>query len=118
MKIMSIDDSVLEFMGGIEQNSLSHLLRYNENDDDSLEIIQNSHYYDNDFLTSHLKSNADKFCILSTNIQAVKSKFNELEAFVHKGEITLWASSRHRCWGWSGSFPCTMVFSTDKMFLI
>ncbi len=83
MKIMSIDDSVLEFMGGIEQNSLSHLLRYNENDDDSLEIIQNSHYYDNDFLTSHLKSNADKFCILSTNIQAVKSKFNELEAFIH-----------------------------------
>ncbi len=83
MQNMSMDDSVLEFMGGSEQNSLSHLLRYNENDDDSIEVIKNSHYYNNDLLTPYLKSNVDKFCILSTNIQAVKSKFSELEAFVH-----------------------------------
>ena len=77
------DDAFLSYLGG-NQNNLSNVLSTNENNDENheLQVIQCSSYYDIDKFTILANSNTNSFSILSSNIQSINAKFNELEMFV------------------------------------
>ncbi len=45
-------------------------------------IISHSSYYDYDNLVSALNKNKNQFSILSTNIQCIQTKFDELKIFI------------------------------------
>ena len=82
---MSLDDAFLKYQGGIEKNSLIHILDSNtEEEDDTNEpnIIRHSPYYDHDKLVPTLQKNKNCFSILSTNIQAINTKYAELNIFI------------------------------------
>jgi len=80
------DEAFLRAQGGVNQNSLNSKLNIDniENDEnDQIQIIKHSSYYDNDKLNSLIKSNNNSFSILSTNIQSLNAKFDELNIFVN-----------------------------------
>ena len=69
-------------IGGIRINDLNNILHTNEFDSVELQATRRSSYYDLDNFDK-LTSSSDKcFSILSTNIQSITAKCNELEAFV------------------------------------
>ena len=71
-------------MGGTPVNSLTYVLHTNNADDildDNLDITD-SLYYDYNQFHRLLQPNKNNFSILSSNIQSLHAKFNELEAFV------------------------------------
>ncbi len=80
---MSVDSDILQSYGGIANNSLNNVLKLDNNDDTDGEnqvcVINHSPYYDNDLLIPHLQSKKESFCILSTNIESIHSKFSDLE---------------------------------------
>ena len=66
-------------------NSLVHLLDSNDTDDNNEVpiIVKHSAYYgENDF--SSMLANKAGLTILSGNIQSIKAKFDELEAFINR----------------------------------
>ena len=65
-------------------NSLVHLLDSNDTDDNNeVPIVKHSAYYgENDF--SSMLANKAGLTILSGNIQSMKAKFDELEAFINR----------------------------------
>ena len=65
-------------------NSLVHLLDSNDTDDNNeVPIVKHSAYYgENDF--SSMLANKAGLTILSGNIQSIKAKFDELEAFINR----------------------------------
>ena len=65
-------------------NSLVHLLDSNDTDDNNeVPIVKHSAYYgENDF--SSMLANKAGITILSRNIQSIKAKFDELEAFINR----------------------------------
>ena len=65
-------------------NSLVHLLDSNDTDDNNeVPIAKHSAYYgENDF--SSMLANKAGLTILSGNIQSIKAKFDELEAFINR----------------------------------
>ena len=77
------DEAFLSYLGG-NQNNLSNVLSKNENIDENheLQVIRCSSYYDIDNFTILANSNTNSFSILSSNIQSINAKFNELEMFV------------------------------------
>ena len=77
------DEAFLSYLGG-NQNNLSNVLSTNENNDENheLQVIRCSSYYDIDKFTILANSNTNSFSILSSNIQSINAKFNELEMFV------------------------------------
>ncbi len=79
------DDQFLQALGGVKNNSLVQNLDTNnsENDeDDYIQIIRQSSYYDKDKLDNLLKSTRKCFSVFSTNIQNIKTKFDELKIFL------------------------------------
>ena len=48
------------------------------------QIIRHSSYFDYDKFNELIINKNDRFSVLSTNIQSINSKFNELEAFVEE----------------------------------
>ena len=84
---MSLDNTILQAFGGVQNNSLPNVLNvYDENDNNNeLHVINHSPYYDNDMLVNHLQNEQNKFNILSTNIESILAKFNEFEIFI--GEL-------------------------------
>ena len=48
------------------------------------QTIRHSSYYDYDKFNELIVHKNDHFSVLSTNIQSINSKFNELEAFVEE----------------------------------
>ena len=71
-------------MGGTPVNSLTHVCHTNNADDildDNLDITDSLYYHYNQFHRL-LQPNKNNFSILSSNIQSLHAKFNELEAFV------------------------------------
>ena len=65
-------------------NSLVHLLDSNDTDDNNeVPIVKHSAYYgENDF--SSMLANKAGLTILSGNIQSIKAKFDELDAFINR----------------------------------
>ena len=85
---MTLGEALLSNVGGTSANSLTHILELNnveENSDNQNLILQESPYYDCDSfktLIHPVDINTNNFSILSTNIQSIHAKFNELQAFV------------------------------------
>ena len=77
------NEAFLSYLGG-GQNNLRNVLSTNKNNDENNEpqVIQCSSYYDIDKFTILANSNTNSFSILSSNIQSINAKFNELEIFV------------------------------------
>ena len=72
----------LSHIGGIRNNDLNNILHTNEFDSVELQTTRRSSYYDLDSFHKLTSSTNKCFSILSTNIQSINAKFNELEAFV------------------------------------
>ena len=81
---MSLDESILKYMGGTSANSLAHILQPQNTEEhiENMLLIRDSPYYDCNSFKSLITSNTKYFSILSTNIQSLHAKFNELQAFV------------------------------------
>ena len=85
---MTLGEALLSNLGGTSAHSLTHILELNnveENSDNQNLILQESPYYDCDSfktLIHPVDINTNNFSILSTNIQSIHAKFNELQAFV------------------------------------
>ncbi len=80
-----LDKDFLQHVGGVENNSFINILHADTDDDDNgdqPQIISHSLYYDTDNLISTLTQNKNNFCILSTNIQSLRAKFDELNIFI------------------------------------
>ena len=81
----TLDNDILKFHGGSDTNSLCNIMQFNNEDDDEgnpLQVIKHSSYYDNKF-NSIIDQHKGNFCILSTNIQSINTKFDELYAYIH-----------------------------------
>ena len=78
------DKDFLQFYGGFECNSLGHVLQLDEEgyDNNEIQVFKHSPYYDEESLHDLLKSKKGQFCILSTNIESIFAKFDELKLFV------------------------------------
>ena len=78
------DKDFLQFFGGLEGNSLGHVLQLDEEgyDKNEIQVVKHSPYYDQESLYTLLKSKTDQFCLLSTNIESIFAKFDELKLFV------------------------------------
>ena len=83
----TLDDNILRFHGGSDINSLCNIIQFNNDDDDDegnpLQIIKHSPYYDDDKFKSIIDQHKGNFCILSTNIQSINAKFDELFAYIN-----------------------------------
>ena len=75
------DEIFLKNLGGIQQNSLNHILQ-----DTDINYTHISSYYDTDSFNKlvNAKNSKRRFSLLSTNIQSINSKFSELEAYILK----------------------------------
>ena len=82
---MVIDETFLQFTGGISNSCLNNILSFGNTIDENneLPIIRRSSYYDFDKFNSLAQTNGEQFSILSSNIQSINAKFSELEAFVN-----------------------------------
>ena len=84
---MITDKTFLLYTGGNDIFFLNNILdinsNNNNNENNELPLICRSSYYDFDKFYSVAKNNNKHFSILSSNIQSIKAKFSELEAFVN-----------------------------------
>ena len=81
---MSLDEQILKNRGGVLNNSLINIMDSDTDDDsDQLQVLRHSPYQDFDMMSSALKDKKNAFSLLSSNIQGIKSKINELKIFVH-----------------------------------
>ena len=80
---VTTDEAFLSYLGGC-QNNLIIVLSTNESNDENNEpqVTRCSSYYDIDKFTFLANSNSNRFSILSSNIQSINAKNNELEIFV------------------------------------
>ena len=78
---MSLNDLILQNFGGVGQNSLITSLESNSEDNEP-DIINHSYYYDNDSLMEFMNEYGDSFTILSSNINFIHAKFDELETII------------------------------------
>ena len=79
---MTFDEAFLSYVGGIHNNDLKTVLDINDIETNEPQTIRHSSYYDYDKFNELIVHKNDHFSVLSTNIQSINSKFNELEAFV------------------------------------
>ena len=85
--MLDSDYQYLQHYGGIHTNCLNKVLHHSDDenfDNDSLQIMKTSSYYDTDNFKSLLNTKTNNFGILSTNIQSVNAKLNEIEVFTQK----------------------------------
>ena len=74
--------NIFSLIRGIRNNDLNNILHINEFDSVELQTTRRSSYYDLDNFDKLTSSTHKCFSILSTNIQSINAKCNELEAFV------------------------------------
>ncbi len=81
-----LDKDFLQHVRGVENNSFINVLHTETDDDnetlDQLQIISHSPWYEDENIISTLSENKNKFNILSTNIQSIRAKFDELKIFI------------------------------------
>ena len=75
------DPMFLNTMGGVDLNSFSEIFDDDE-PDNSVTLINHSHYFDHDSVIKLSKEHTNNFIIFSTNIASIRSKFDELTIFV------------------------------------
>ena len=77
-----VDYNILSHIGGIEINSLTHVLDIEAPDE--FVTMHRSSYYDISEFKKLVSSSKKYFSILSLNVQSLNAKFNELEAFINE----------------------------------
>ena len=77
---MTDDELFLSYQGGVQPNSLQHVLQTQYDIQNPLQIMQGSSYYDTDPFKTLVGNKGHNFSIFSSNIQSINAKFNELEA--------------------------------------
>ena len=79
---LSLENDILNKHGGLEKNSLIHVLGKNPEDDLLIngepQTLEHSKYIDHDVLLDILTEKQNIFKILSLNCQSLRSKFNSL----------------------------------------
>ena len=81
------DQQLLSFAGGVNSNSLPHILQLNNNDKYETNMILHSHYYD---FSSLISTYTNYFSILSSNMQSINAKFYELQVYIEVMNHKLW----------------------------
>ena len=84
---MITDETFLQTSGGIEINSLNNVLDSNDlenNDNEHIQLIGHSSYYDKTKFENLIQSPQKCFSILSSNIQGISAKFDELKIFIEE----------------------------------
>ena len=83
---MITDSIFLEFAGGIHNNSLIKILNMKKQAGEMIitepNLIRQSSYYDYDKFKQLANTSQQCFTILSSNIQSINTKFDELKAYV------------------------------------
>ncbi len=72
---------------GVKVNSLKSILDLNQienNDNENVQLIRHSSYYDIEKFNNLIHSNPKCFSILGSNIQDIGAKFNELKIFIEE----------------------------------
>ena len=77
------NEDILEHFGGLNANSLVHLL-LNNTDNDEPDFMQLSSYHDDDSLNTLFNIKADSFSILSLNCQSLNAKFDQINIKVQQ----------------------------------
>ena len=79
----SLSETMLNNIGGMAANSLKNLLEPNldVNADEEPDLLQHSHYVNNDSLIQTLKDKVDVFKCISLNIQSLNAKINQLRIY-------------------------------------
>ena len=75
---------MLENYGGLQINSLNHIL--SSNNDEVPDVIQQSNYYDQESLAGIFTTNISSFNILSLNCQSIKAKIDEIKIKIKQWE--------------------------------
>ena len=99
--MMSLDESILGSFGGCDINSLKTYLHMNTDDNNELDAIKHSSYYDVNQFQTLLQTDASSFSILSTNIESVNSKITDIQIFVEllrQNNLELSAICLQECW--------------------
>ena len=81
---MVTNESMLENYGGLQINSLNHIL--SSNNDEVPDVIQQSNYYDQESLAGIFTTNISSFNILSLNCQSIKAKIDEIKIKIKQWE--------------------------------
>ena len=76
------DQQLLSFAGGVNSNSLTHILQLNNNDKYETNMLLHSHYYDFDQFSSLISTYTNYFSIFSSNIHSINAKFDELQVYI------------------------------------
>ena len=84
----SLDRAFLQCYGGISVNSLNETLHVNDDYDEQIDVIKHSSYYDTNLLKSTLASKKQCFTVLSSNIESINAKFNELQILIKQLQDT------------------------------
>ena len=83
-----------------ETTSLIHLLdRHNDEDSDEVPVLKHSPYYSEQKFTNLLKNKAG-LCILDLNVSNIFAKFDELESFINRVNVSnpISAICLNECW--------------------
>ncbi len=83
--ITKLDNTFLQNIGGVNGNSFVNMLNPEideECEENFPQIIYHSSYYDSGALSSTLQTCKNTFTILSTNIQFINAKIDELRLFI------------------------------------
>ena len=84
---MALDDAFLKHHGGLEKNSLDRVLQQHNNDElTDLHAFTCSSYYDYNLFNKFTQAHKQQFSVMSTNIQSINAKIDELKAFVTEME--------------------------------
>ena len=75
---MLADKYLFQFQGGIRSNSLYDMLQLNEANENDIQQIIHSQYYDMDMLKLLAEKNNINVSILSSNVESVNAKMNEI----------------------------------------
>ena len=82
---MTIDSEILANYGGIQKNSLTHILRElgeTDTENNEPELLEHSPYMNTNLVCEILSKKQDAVKVLSLNCQSLFSKFDELKAFI------------------------------------
>ena len=80
---MALDNAFLKHHGGLEKNSLDRVLRQHSNEESiDLHTFTSSSYYDHNLFNKLIQAHKQQFSFMSSNIQSINAKIDELKAFV------------------------------------
>ena len=81
---MTTDNLFLSSFGGVTQNSLMHNLHLTHGEEHNHQDIKHSSYYDSDQFLKLARTHTNNFSILTTNIESLNSKYDELIVYIEE----------------------------------